>query len=123
MAASVQLVGASGACAEGRLEAPTDAVHVQGAIGLRTGIQLNLISASTPDDDQKLTKLRNAAQEIRLLESWALPLRVTHPFYENGELKGDEQIGCSLGGYPAACPDSGQLCQTGLARGCRAAIQ
>ena len=41
-----------------------DAVQVKGAIGLRTGLLLNLISASTPDDEQKLAKLRSAAQEV-----------------------------------------------------------
>jgi len=41
-----------------------DAVQVKGAIGLRTGILLNLISASTPDDETKITKLRSAAQEV-----------------------------------------------------------
>ena len=41
-----------------------DAVQVKGAIGLRTGILLNLVNANTADDETKLTKLRAAAKEI-----------------------------------------------------------
>ncbi len=45
-------------------EKKLDAVQVKGAIGLKTGILLNLLNASTPDDEQKLGKLRAAVKEV-----------------------------------------------------------
>lgn len=45
-------------------EKKLDAVQVRGAIGLKTGILLNLVNASTPDDETKLGKLRAAVKEV-----------------------------------------------------------
>ena len=41
-----------------------DAVQVRGAIGLKAGMLLGLILSSTPDDDEKLKRLADAAKEI-----------------------------------------------------------
>jgi hypothetical protein len=41
-----------------------DATQVRGAIGLRAGMLLGLVLASTPDDDEKLRRLSEAAKEI-----------------------------------------------------------
>ncbi len=41
-----------------------DAAQTKGAIGLRTGLLLNLVNAGTPDDPAKLAKLKQAANEL-----------------------------------------------------------
>ncbi len=41
-----------------------EAVQVRGAIGLKAGMLLGLILPSTPDDDDKLQRLRAAAREV-----------------------------------------------------------
>lgn len=41
-----------------------DAVQVRGAIGLKAGTLLGLIMASTPDDEEKLKRLAEAAKVI-----------------------------------------------------------
>ncbi len=41
-----------------------DAVKVKGSIGLKTGVLLNLVNASTPDDATKIERLRAAVKEV-----------------------------------------------------------
>jgi hypothetical protein len=41
-----------------------DPAQIKGAIGLKTGILLNLLNANTPDDPAKLAKLKQAAAEV-----------------------------------------------------------
>ena len=41
-----------------------DAAQIKGAIGLKTGVLLNLLSANTPDDPAKLAKLKQAAADV-----------------------------------------------------------
>jgi len=41
-----------------------DPFKTRGAIGMRIGFLVSLITAETPDDEVKLTKLRAAAEEV-----------------------------------------------------------
>ena len=41
-----------------------DDVKTRGAIGMRSGVMLSLINASTPDDPAKIQKIRDVAAEI-----------------------------------------------------------
>lgn len=41
-----------------------DATEVKGKLGLRSGRLLALISPSTPDDPESITKLKKAAKEV-----------------------------------------------------------
>jgi hypothetical protein len=41
-----------------------DATQVRGAIGLRTGRLLSLISPNTPDDPAAIAKMRQAAKDV-----------------------------------------------------------
>jgi len=41
-----------------------DPAQTKGAIGLRTGLLLNLVNANTPDDPAKFAKLKQVAAEL-----------------------------------------------------------
>jgi hypothetical protein len=45
-------------------ERKLDQIDIYGQIGLKAGLLISLIKATTPDDDAKAQKLRKAVQEV-----------------------------------------------------------